>query len=379
MSSAFVFFKRAAVGGHFDDEPFAALSTERVANAALLVDRAVEKFAHWRVNAGQVRLCLVAAASAPEPSPEAIESALLDVSTRLAANAQLVALEGAWLVARVPPSAAPVLSASDDILQTLGGLAADVADLRRESKLAALQPLFVKPTLSTGSSLRSPRDDERAELKARVIDYFALHADDGAGGEPRCFTHLGGEAVERRFATMAHIWPSTDAGVAGLLAGELKLSSSFHADPRNFLVLPVDVHCAFDSGWLLLLPTRCAGGGAGADVIADVIVRASRVDSVVVAGDPLSAATLAKRDWLRSLDGTRLVFRSAARPFMRVLGWRAWTMRGPADDAATVAVEDAAVDAGSVDAEGNVALSALVRRTTAPQQPAVAQDSSVHG
>ena len=75
--------------------------------------------------------------------------------------------------------------------------------------------------------------------------------------------------------------------------------------------------------------------------------------------------------WLRGLDGTRFKFRSTARPFMRVLGWRAWTMRGPAAAAAMVAVEDATADAGSVDAEGNVALRMLVRRAAAlaPQRP----------
>jgi hypothetical protein len=104
-------------------------------------------------------------------------------------------------------------------------------------------------------------------------------------------------------------------------------------------------------------------GGAGGTLSgAEVVVRAARIATVVVADNPSSDATRAKRAWLAGLDGTRLAFRSAARPFMRVLGWRAWTMRGPADDVATAAAEDAAEDVGSVDAEGNVALRTLVRR-----------------
>ncbi len=129
----------------------------------------------------------------------------------------------------------------------------------------------------------------------------------------------------------------------------------------------------WDIGWLMLLPSRggLRGGRRGrwrhTFSGAGVVIRAARVATVVVGGDPASAAMHAKREWLAGLDGTPLAFRSAARPFMRVLGWRAWTMRGPADDAATAAAEAAAKDAGSMDAEGNVALRTLARPP--PVQP----------
>ena len=138
-------------------------------------------------------------------------------------------------------------------------------------------------------------------------------------------------------------------------------------DPRNFHILPRDVHAAFDSGWLLLIPRRGSGEGG----TSSVLIRASRTDDVVVLGDPGSAATLNKRAWLRSLDGTSLVFKSAARPFMRVLGWRAWSTRaeardvGDGDDASRRSIDAAVEDAASIDAEGNRALRSVVGRCTA--------------
>jgi hypothetical protein len=239
------------------------------------------------------------------------------------------------------------------ITEALTPFAAAAAEMNRRAALTDLKRLYVKADVSTGGSVRSPKNDERPELKSRVIDFYGLREPDTG----LFFTHMGGPAVSSSDATMAHIWPSAEADAAGLLAGELKLPDAFHINPRNFLILPTDVHRAFDSGWLLFIPKKSEGG------LTRVVIRASRVDTVVAQGDPENAATREKREWLRSVDGTFLNFKNDARPFMRVIGWRAWTMRGSADDdAASRDAEVAAADVGSVDAEGNAALCSLAVR-----------------
>ncbi len=244
----------------------------------------------------------------------------------------------------------------------LGPIITGVSELKRRADLTEHMRLHIKPAVSTGGgSARSPRAEERLDLKMHFLTCFGLL-------EPtnnlRCYTHMGGPAVPIKDATLAHIWPSSEADAAGLLAGELRLPRAFHLNPRNFLILPWDVHCAFDSGWLLFIPKKYAGETR-------VVVRASRVDAVVVHGNPESTETRDKRAWLRSLDGTVLQFKNDLRPFMRVLGWRAWTMRGSPDDddAASRDAEEASVDVGSVDAEGNRALHSLSLRGLALAGP----------
>lgn len=221
--------------------------------------------------------------------------------------------------------------------------------------------LFVKPVHSTGaSSQRSPRKEERLDLKLHVISYYGMV---DPNDPKRCFTHVEGPSVLLQDATMAHIWPSSDADNAGLLADELKLPHGFHIHPRNFLLLPEDVHKAFDSGWLLFLPTKAPegevdGAVSGGGAPSRVLLRTLNLDTVTVAGDPDSSSSQTKRAWLRGLDGTFLVFRNTTRPFMRVLGWRAWTTRVAPSSGGECEVtwegEDA--EGGSVDAEGNKAL-----------------------
>ena len=56
--------------------------------------------------------------------------------------------------------------------------------------------------------------------------------------------------------TLVHIWPKEQASAASEIATELKLPEGFFTEPRSFLVLPKDVHDAFDSEALLFLPSR---------------------------------------------------------------------------------------------------------------------------
>jgi hypothetical protein len=47
--------------------------------------------------------------------------------------------------------------------------------------------------------------------------------------------------------TLAHIWPASYTNW-GDLCSELALPPDFYKDPRNFLLLPRDVHELFDHG-----------------------------------------------------------------------------------------------------------------------------------
>lgn len=224
----------------------------------------------------------------------------------------------------------------------------------RHKELADLEKLIVKPTYSTGWTVRSPLPEERADLKNDVVDFYGLAVLPTPGHAPtHCFTHMGGPPVPWAKATLAHIWPSSEADAADLLAGELKLDKGFHIHPRNFIILPDDVHKAFDHGWLLFIPRQ-----------GQVILRAAHVSTVRVGRDPMSDESIAKKQWVSSMDGQKLVFNNDERPFMRVLGWRTWTMLGSgAQDELVSQVDEAVEDAGSVDAEGNAALKTRVDKS----------------
>jgi len=334
----------------------------------------------WGLTANKVRIYLVAE-SGEEPGDEVIETALakvpLDVSTGVTSGAWLVAMPTSHAgvrtsIAGEQAAGASPLSLSNAAAPGYLELASAItrltllqldsnkalAELKRKSDLAELEKLFVKPVQSTGaSSQRSPRKEEHWELKQRVVSAYNMQDPNDA---QRCFTHMGGPSVLLQDATMAHIWPSSEADSAGLLADELKLPNGFHIHPRNFLLLPEDVHKAFDHGWLLFLPIKAAEEG-----LSRVFLRALHLDSVTVAGDPDSPQSQAKRAWLRGLDGSFLTFRNDARPFMRVLGWRAWTTRvapSGGGEESDVLWDEEDAEERSVDAEGNKALKGLITR-----------------
>ena len=159
---------------------------------------------------------------------------------------------------------AAAAAAIGPVQATLSALQASLAELTRRSDLSDFQRLFIQPTASTGVSVRSPVEDERVNLKRRVIEFYGLADPDNNG---RSFTHVGGPSVEYKYATLAHIWPSGAADTAGLLQHALRLSEAFHINPRNFLVILDDVHRAFDSVSLLLLPLKAKDGGLSRVVV----------------------------------------------------------------------------------------------------------------
>ena len=87
----------------------------------------------------------------------------------------------------------------------------------------------------------------------------------------------------------------------------MALTGNFHANERNFLLLPKDLHQAFDSAKVCFIP--CTAG---------IRVRVLRPEG-------LCARVVA-------LDGQLLHVPSAAAtpprvPFKRILGWMAWLAR----------------------------------------------------
>jgi hypothetical protein len=116
--------------------------------------------------------------------------------------------------------------------------------------------------------------------------------------------------VPRRFdqVTLAHIWPESYGNFSDY-ASEMALPGDFHLQPRNFLLLPRDVHDAFDAGKLGFVPSREGNFTA----------RVFRRDGLP--------------DGIASLDGVHLHLPRALEghvPYRRSLGWFAWLAKGAA-------------------------------------------------
>ena len=145
--------------------------------------------------------------------------------------------------------------------------------------------------------------------------------------------------VERRFdeVTLAHIWPAS-YGNFGDYAKEMALLVDFHTQPRNFLLLPRELHVAFDDGRVAFLPSRTG-----------IKVR-------VLHPEGLSSAILA-------LDGRALHLpRPEASPFMRTLGWFAWLAKGASSCSGELLGElDASISA-STSEDGNRMLGLLLEK-----------------
>ena len=105
-----VYIKRAG-DASFVDEAFARLEISDGDTVGILAESACRKFPRWGlVDAGQIRLFLVADAGADQPSVDAIDliidnnEKLLQVNKRLS---EAGVASSSWLVARVTPHALP--------------------------------------------------------------------------------------------------------------------------------------------------------------------------------------------------------------------------------------------------------------------------------
>jgi hypothetical protein len=138
---------------------------------------------------------------------------------------------------------------------------------------------------------------------------------------------------------LAHLWPALYQDF-GPYASQMALPGEFHSNQRNFLLLPKDLHQAFDSAKVCFIP--CSAG---------IRVRLLRPEG-------LCAHVVA-------LDGQLLHVPSAAAtpprvPFKRILGWMAWLAKGASVLAPAAELEMNEALGASGSAEGNVALQSLV-------------------
>lgn len=138
----------------------------------------------------------------------------------------------------------------------------------------------------------------RKKFKRDVAAYYGLTV---PGDDNMLVDMLGSQ---QRFidVTLAHIWPSALMDVSPDFARELTLPADFHTSPRNYLLLPKDLHDAFDDGRVAFIPTRDS-----------VIIRDFRGGAFSV----LSGRTL---HLPRGCEG-RI-------PFKRLLSWFAWVAKG---------------------------------------------------
>jgi hypothetical protein len=236
-----------------------------------------------------------------------------------------------------PTRFVPAASRDDVLLQLLAEQKLMRAEQRAEQKkiqeaLDAMkvaqdrkdfERLFIEPVRHTSgswASVRSPKVDERFDLKVATVTHYGLWKF-REGDDPKLWTvypmlsdaaYVDNKPVALPFkdVILAHVWPSKSGNpethdVASLLG----LPHTFAVEPRNFLLLPKFFESAFDSDSMLLLPRSGAPPAVSA--------RAHQVDllpaherqrlSAFCSTTPTLYLPLASEGGL---------------PFLRVLGWK---------------------------------------------------------
>ena len=312
------------------------------------------------VSSTDIDLYLVPHEGERKPPAEAeAGAALLDEPALSLERAGIVS--GSWLLVRVAMPAATADLGIAEIVSALGVLTAAVHRGTLANRKSELERLLIKPTFSVsvsssgGTGVRSPKSEkERFALKVAVIDFYGLWDPATAGdaeANRRVFTMLplpeaAGERTSVAFkdATLAHIWPSSQAAEADALRRLLDLPAAFHLSPRNFLILEKAAEAAFDADALLLLPVRAAPPAPPR-----VRARAFRLAEYRATAPNGGAAA---RDAVAPLAGCELSLPRAAAggvPFLRLLAWKAISaLRAgaeAADDAAAAFPPDLDVDA----------------------------------
>ena len=195
---------------------------------------------------------------------------------------------------------------------------------------------------SDSISLSSPTDaarfpdseDERKALKQRVAEFYGLTSD-----KEGCLVDMFNNTKPRHAVTLSHIWPSSYTNWEDP-RDELALPEDFYKDPRNFLLLPYDVHHAFDQGRIIFVPAK------------------THVTCFVL---PIAEVG----DDIRELHGKQLHLPKhdvGGVPYKRQLAYFALRAKGRATVDATIQVALEESMAASVDAAGNTALKELEQR-----------------
>jgi hypothetical protein len=188
---------------------------------------------------------------------------------------------------------------------------------------------------SPPATMPLPSREERCDFKLRVAAFYGLAAADGGGGQ---ITDMFGVAGPTADVTLAHIWPASYTNWEEP-AREPSLPIGFHTEPRNFMLLPRDVHAAFDRGDVVFIPTTTG-----------------------VTCFVLPAATVS--DGVRRLSGRALHLPLQVTPYKRLLAYfaRCATRHGPTLDAGVQAALEASMSASAADDVGNAALQDLMSR-----------------
>ena len=186
-----------------------------------------------------------------------------------------------------------------------------------------------------GASPTAGASRVRKEFKASVAEFYGLACADS----PNELMDMLGMRSPFNEVELAHLWPASYQDF-GPYASQMALPGEFHSNQRNFLLLPKDLHQAFDSAKVCFIP--CSAG------IRVRVLRPSGLSASVVA-----------------LDGKLLHLPSAAAspprvPFKRILGWMAWLAKGASALAPAAEHEMSEALGASASAAGNAALQLLV-------------------
>jgi hypothetical protein len=194
---------------------------------------------------------------------------------------------------------------------------------------------------SAAGAQRFPGNErERKAFKERVAGFYGLQS-----RVPGFMTNMLGAFSREDRVTLAHIWPASYTNWADA-ERELSLPPEFYKEPRNFLLLPEDVHVAFDHGRIVFVPA------------------ATHITCFVLPG-----AAVNKR--IRKLHGRRLYLPRhdvGGVPYKRQLAFFALQAKGQAvvEQGVQAALDDAL--SASADASGNAAVHALEERMRAIQR-----------
>lgn len=185
----------------------------------------------------------------------------------------------------------------------------------------------------------SPTSKERKALKEAVAKFYGLSCDD----DPNSLVDMLGLRNPFHKVELAHIWPASYQDF-GYFARDMALPGDFFINPRNYLLLPRDLHEAFDGAKVCFIP--CQAG---------IRVR-------VLHGEGISGRVAA-------LDGTLLHLPNSAAtppgvPYKSILGWMAWLAKGFRILTPESEEEMREALGASGSSEGNAALTSLVGNQT---------------
>lgn len=178
---------------------------------------------------------------------------------------------------------------------------------------------------------------ERVAFKQEVAEFYGL-----TSLLPGTMLDMFNNRRFKNNVTLAHIWPASYTNWEEP-CNELALPEGFHRDPRNFLLLPRDVHTAFDLGRIIFVPST------------------THITCYVLPGHHLS-----KR--VRKLHGKALHLPkhdAGGVPYKRQLAYFALRAKGRAVVDASIQASLEAAMSASADASGNAALQELERRMRA--------------